>query len=207
VLRQKIDVCVEINFGGVIAEVVRRTAERLHHLGNRESGLIRVREVTASRGKVLRAEPVSLLYEKGRVLHRRGLDQLEAEMMSFSREWDRAVDRSPNRQSHVRHAIGVCRLRAFDQRVRAGLVRARREGKRLGRPSIAADVEQRILTALKASKSIQKTAEEGGVNASTVQRVKRRFDGGSVAGCSGDKPVLTATSPEQPSSDPGAIGS
>jgi phage terminase large subunit-like protein len=30
-------------------------------------------------------------------LHRRGLDQLEAEMMAFSREWDRSVDGSPNR--------------------------------------------------------------------------------------------------------------
>jgi phage terminase large subunit-like protein len=45
----------------------------------------------------MRAEPISLLYEKGRVLHRRGLDQLEAEMMAFSREWDRTVDGSPNR--------------------------------------------------------------------------------------------------------------
>jgi phage terminase large subunit-like protein len=79
------------------AEVVRQTAERLHYSGDRSSGLIRVKEVNASRGKVLRAEPVSLLYEKGRVLHRRGLDQLEAEMLSFSREWDRAVDGSPNR--------------------------------------------------------------------------------------------------------------
>jgi len=35
--------------------------------------------------------------EKARVLHRRGLDQLEAEMMAFSREGDRAVDDSPNR--------------------------------------------------------------------------------------------------------------
>ena len=43
------------------------------------------------------AEPISLLYEKGRVLHRHGLDQLESEMMAFSREWDRAVDGSPNR--------------------------------------------------------------------------------------------------------------
>jgi phage terminase large subunit-like protein len=40
----------------------------------------------------MRAEPISLLYEKGRVLHRRGLDQLEAEMMAFSREWHRAVE-------------------------------------------------------------------------------------------------------------------
>jgi phage terminase large subunit-like protein len=43
------------------------------------------------------AEPISLLYEKGRVLHRRALDQLEVEMMAFSRDWDRAVDGSPNR--------------------------------------------------------------------------------------------------------------
>jgi phage terminase large subunit-like protein len=41
----------------------------------------------------MRAEPCSLLYEKGRVLHRAGLDQLEGEMMAFSR----AVDGSPNR--------------------------------------------------------------------------------------------------------------
>src|SRR6516225_9743833 len=54
-------------------------------------------EVTASRGKAMRAEPISLLFERGRVLMRRGLDQLEGEMMSFSREWDRAVDGSPNR--------------------------------------------------------------------------------------------------------------
>jgi len=92
------DVSIEINFGGVMAaEVVRQSAERLYHLGKRESGLIRVKEVHASRGKVMRAEPISLLYEKGRVLHRRGLDQLEAELLSFSRSWDRAIDGSPNR--------------------------------------------------------------------------------------------------------------
>lgn len=34
-----------------------------------------------------------------------------------------------------------------------------------------ADVEHRILAALKAGKSIRKTAEECGINPSTVQRV------------------------------------
>jgi len=92
------DVVVEVNFGGDMAtEVVKQAAERIHQRGERESNMIRVKEVSASRGKVMRAEPVSLLYEKQRVLHRRGLDQLEAEMMAFSREWDRAVDGSPNR--------------------------------------------------------------------------------------------------------------
>ena len=72
------------------------------------SCLIRVKEVSASRGKAMRAEPISLLYEKGRVLHRRGLDQLEAEMMAFNREWDRAVDGSPNRLDAM--IWGVTRL-------------------------------------------------------------------------------------------------
>ena len=92
------DIVVEVNFGGdMVSEVVKRAAERIHDRGERESALIRIREVSASRGKVMRAEPISLLYEKGRVLHRRGLDQLEGEMLAFSREWDRAVDGSPNR--------------------------------------------------------------------------------------------------------------
>jgi phage terminase large subunit-like protein len=92
------DVVVEVNFGGDMAtEVVKQAAERAHQQGRRETNLIRIKEVSASRGKAMRAEPISLLYEKGRVLHRRGLDQLESEMMAFSREWDRAVDGSPNR--------------------------------------------------------------------------------------------------------------
>jgi phage terminase large subunit-like protein len=92
------DVVVEVNFGGDMAtEVVKQAAERAYQQGRREPKLIRIKEVTASRGKAMRAEPISLLYEKGRVLHRRGLEQLESEMMVFSREWDRAVDGSPNR--------------------------------------------------------------------------------------------------------------
>lgn len=78
-------------------EVVKQAASRAFDQGRRETNLIRIKEVSASRGKTLRAEPVSLQYEKGRVLHRRGLDKLEAEMLSFSRDWDRDVDGSPNR--------------------------------------------------------------------------------------------------------------
>ena len=92
------DVVVERNFGGdMVTEVVKQAAGRAFAAQKRKDNLIRIREVVASRGKAVRAEPISLLYEKGRVLHRRGLDQLEAEMLSFSREWDRAVDGSPNR--------------------------------------------------------------------------------------------------------------
>ena len=92
------DVVVEVNFGGDMAtDVVKQAADRAYAQGRRETSLIRVKEVSASRGKAMRAEPISLLYEKGRVLHRRGLDLLETEMLAFSREWDRDADGSPNR--------------------------------------------------------------------------------------------------------------
>ncbi len=112
------DWVVEINFGGDMAtEVVKQAAERVHQRGDRELNLIRVKEVVASRGKAMRAEPISLLYEKGRVLHRRGLDQLEAEMMAFSREWDRSVDGSPNRLDAA--VWGLTRLSKSSRRSRS----------------------------------------------------------------------------------------
>jgi DNA invertase Pin-like site-specific DNA recombinase len=65
------------------------------------------------------------------------------------------------------------------ERVRAGLRRAVSEGKILGRPRLAADVEQRISAALKARKdtgdSVRKIAARFGVDASTVQRIARPF--------------------------------
>ena len=62
------------------------------------------------------------------------------------------------------------------ERVRAGLRRARSEGKQLGRPRIAPEVETRILAALKAGGSVRKTAAKFGVDPSTVQRISRPFD-------------------------------
>jgi phage terminase large subunit-like protein len=92
------DVVVETNFGGDMAtDVVKQAAQRAFDQGRRATDMLRVKEVSASRGKAMRAEPISLLYEKRRVLHRRGLDLLEAEMTAFSREWDRDKDGSPNR--------------------------------------------------------------------------------------------------------------
>jgi phage terminase large subunit-like protein len=92
------DVAVEVNYGGAMAtDVVRQAADRAYAQGRRSTNTIRIKEVSASRGKVMRAEPVSLLYERARVLHRHGLEKLEAEMLSFSRDWSRDVDGSPNR--------------------------------------------------------------------------------------------------------------
>jgi len=92
------DVVVETNFGGQMAvEVVKQAARRAHEEGRRLMDIVHIRTVTASRGKAMRAEPISLIYEKGRVLHRPGMDQLEVEMMQFSRDFDRDKDGSPNR--------------------------------------------------------------------------------------------------------------
>src|SRR6476660_4528810 len=62
----------------------------------------------------------------------------------------------------------------IQERVRAGLRRAKAEGKRLGRPRIAPEQERRILDALKGS-SVRKVAKQFDVNPSTVQRIKSPF--------------------------------
>jgi DNA invertase Pin-like site-specific DNA recombinase len=73
----------------------------------------------------------------------------------------------------------------IQERVRAGLRRAKEEGKQLGRPRIAPDLEKRILDALNARKdtgdSVRKIAARFGVAASTVQTISRPFAGVSAA--------------------------
>jgi DNA invertase Pin-like site-specific DNA recombinase len=63
----------------------------------------------------------------------------------------------------------------IQERVRAGLERARREGKRLGRPPLNPKTRERIQEALKAPgrPGVRKIAEQFGVNASTVQQISR----------------------------------
>jgi len=63
----------------------------------------------------------------------------------------------------------------IQERVRAGLQRAKREGKRLGRPPIADKVVERIRAALAGGMSVRKTAAKFDVNPSTVQRIARPF--------------------------------
>ena len=63
----------------------------------------------------------------------------------------------------------------IQERVRAGL-RAKREGKRLGRPPIADKLAERIKAALAGGMSVRKTAAKFDVNPSTVQRISRPFD-------------------------------
>jgi DNA invertase Pin-like site-specific DNA recombinase len=67
----------------------------------------------------------------------------------------------------------------IQERVRAGLARARSEGKRLGRPPIAADLEKAIRTALDRpgrTEGVRKIAARFGVDPGTVQRISRPFE-------------------------------
>jgi DNA invertase Pin-like site-specific DNA recombinase len=61
----------------------------------------------------------------------------------------------------------------IQERVRAGLARARAEGKRLGRPSLPKEKEAAIRAALSqpGRPGVRKIAQQFGVNPSTVQRV------------------------------------
>ncbi len=79
-------IVVEINQGGAMVETVLR-AER--------PGLP-LRQVRASRGKTVRAEPIAALYEQGRVSHAGAFPALEDQMVLFTPfgiEGDGAADR------------------------------------------------------------------------------------------------------------------
>jgi len=61
-----------------------------------------VEEVTATKGKFTRAEPVAALYERGLVHHTEGLDELEDELCEYNPD---SLKRSPNRLDGTAWAI------------------------------------------------------------------------------------------------------
>ena len=72
----------------------------------------------------------------------------------------------------------------IQERVRAGLARARDEGTRLGRPPIPAEVEKAIRAALDKpgrTEGVRKIAARFGVNPKTVQRISRPFASAAAA--------------------------
>lgn len=76
-------VVAEKNYGGDMVEHTIRT----------HNPDIRVKMVSATRGKVVRAEPISALYEQGGVLHASPLPELEDELCMYDPE----TSKSPNR--------------------------------------------------------------------------------------------------------------
>lgn len=96
----------ESNFGGDIVEkATRDTAELMFHRKVRGHKEIAYKPVVASKGKVLRAEPVSNLYYQGRVHHVGAFPDMEDEMCQFKTDWNRTKDGSPNRVDSVVFAI------------------------------------------------------------------------------------------------------
>lgn len=89
--RHQADVVVaETNFGGaMVAEVVRAAASE-------QNMIVNCLEVKASRGKVVRAEPISALYEQGKVHHVGLFPELEDQLCSFT-TFGYMGDRSPDR--------------------------------------------------------------------------------------------------------------
>lgn len=79
-------IVAEKNQGGEMVEAVIRAADRN----------VPIKLVHASRGKVIRAEPISALYEQNRVHHVGRFDELEDQMCVFSSDFDRK-DGSPDR--------------------------------------------------------------------------------------------------------------
>jgi len=64
----------------------------------------------------------------------------------------------------------------IQERVRAGLKRAKAEGKALGRPRLDPELEAQIISALKApgrTEGVRKIAARFGISAKTVQRISR----------------------------------
>ncbi len=85
--RHAADVVVgEVNFGGAMVGFVVQTARPRTNY----------KAVTASRGKVVRAEPFSALYENGKVRHVGYFPELEDEMVEFTTQ-GYTGDASPNR--------------------------------------------------------------------------------------------------------------
>ena len=83
-------VVAERNYGGAMVEHVIKTAAQ--HRGV----TVAFREVVASRGKVVRAEPIAQLYEQGRVSHIGELSALEDQMCQFTND-GYVGDGSPDR--------------------------------------------------------------------------------------------------------------
>ena len=93
-------VIAEVNQGGdMVAAVLSEV-----------NGAIAVREVRATRGKWLRAEPVSALYEQGRVRHVGALPELEDEMCDFGLD-GLSSGRSPDRVDALVWALTALMLR------------------------------------------------------------------------------------------------
>ena len=80
-------ICVERNYGGDMVEATIRSVDPS----------VAIKAVTSSRGKVLRCEPISSLWEQKRAHIVGSMPALEDQACNFTHTWDRARDGSPDR--------------------------------------------------------------------------------------------------------------
>jgi len=91
-------VIAESNQGGdMVRVVIQQAAQELFRQGQRSSKHINVNLVNATKGKAIRAEPISDLYEQGKISHIGIFDTLEEQMTTFTNQYDRNKDGSPDR--------------------------------------------------------------------------------------------------------------
>lgn len=86
-------VVAEVNMGGDLVE---------SNIRNVCGSFIQIEKVHASKGKILRAQPVSALYQQNLVKHIKVFEQLEYEMQTFT---GNPKDKSPNSLDACVHAI------------------------------------------------------------------------------------------------------
>ena len=91
--RRAVQAAREFNAGAMVAEV-NQGGDMVRAVLKTAGNPLRLREVRATRGKRVRAEPVAALYEQGRVRHAPTdgvpLSALEEELMSFAGEMEGA---------------------------------------------------------------------------------------------------------------------
>lgn len=78
-------VVAEVNQGGDLVESVIRNADRnLKLIGDRHSRILTVKQVRATRGKRMRAEPVAAIFEQGRAHMLKVHHQLEDQLVNYT---------------------------------------------------------------------------------------------------------------------------
>lgn len=93
-------IVVERNYGGDMAAANLASVDHS----------VPVTAITSSRGKVLRAEPVASLFEQFRAHIVGELGELEDQMSSFTADWNRARDGSPDRVDALVFALSELML-------------------------------------------------------------------------------------------------
>ncbi len=96
-------IIAERNFSGAMVRHVIKTVEKS----------VSYKEVTASRGKIARAEPVAALYEQGRVKHAGSFPELEDEMCAMAPE-GYVGDGSPDRADAAIWALTELMIQPFE---------------------------------------------------------------------------------------------